>query len=165
MRTPAAFFALLLPACDQVQLPDEQVDETAETQATSESPGESSGDLGATGGDVGSDSTAPATSAHTSSPDADLPTDPPGGSSDEEQTTAPAEPYVSGSRIRAVFIVGTDGSKMFRSWWDRQRKEACNWTPLSDGSYRCLPATGYAGMFADDACTRPVSTWPTGCPG
>lgn len=62
----------------------------------------------------------------------------------------------SGSRLRAKYMNGADGSKQFLGWYDSLRKEDCNFGTASDGSTRCLPAaTAYpAGSFSDAGCTQ-----------
>jgi hypothetical protein len=164
-----AFILTLLPllsACDQdLATEGHPPEKTGNTQVVSSDDAVSSAEdsgQGATAQDhassAGEEKTGHASSA------GEEETTPPVETSGEEGTTAPAEPYVSGSRVRAVFIVGDDGSKMLHSWWDNQRKETCGWRLVQNGDFRCLPAMAVAGyIFADAACTRLVSSWTLNC--
>jgi len=50
----------------------------------------------------------------------------------------------SGSRLKAKFRTGSDGSKEYLEglWWDSERSEDCTVSPyvMTDGTYRCLPS-------------------------
>ena len=71
--------------------------------------------------------------------------------------------YENGARLRANALVGTDGSRQFRSWQDTDLQVECAFVLAEDGQTRCLPtgATAYftgAGYFADSACTEVATT-------
>lgn len=80
---------------------------------------------------------------------------------------AAAEP-TSGSRLKAKYRVGDDGSKAYLPyiWYDSQRQEDCYFTVAADGKERCLPTTSVASagvFFADAACSTPVPYWYANC--
>jgi len=79
-------------------------------------------------------------------------------------STAFADP-TNGSRLKATFVTGSDGSKAYVTtvWYDSQRSENCSFTVAGDGQTRCLPDGAAGGLFADSACTQPVLSMPTGC--
>jgi hypothetical protein len=76
--------------------------------------------------------------------------------------SAVAEPPQSGSRLRAIYVVGSDGSREFRGWHDAQRNEDCSFTNASDGSMRCMPVAGGSGglYYSDASCTVPIFLIP-----
>ncbi len=79
-----------------------------------------------------------------------------GGSSASIMNPVPdaaAEP-MSGSRLHAQYIVGADGSREFKGWYDTKRNEFCVWQTLADGNLHCAPlsATSVVEAFADDKC-------------
>ncbi len=78
--------------------------------------------------------------------------------------TAFADP-TDGSRLKATFLVGADGSKAYVAgvWFDSQRNEDCAFGTAGDGQNRCLPNGVSGEMFADSACTQPIIALPTGC--
>jgi len=45
----------------------------------------------------------------------------------------------SGSRIKAQWLAGDDGSKFFSGMYDSKRKESCSFLPTTDGKRRCVP--------------------------
>jgi hypothetical protein len=62
----------------------------------------------------------------------------------------------SGSRLKARYYVGDDGSKQFAGWYDSERKENCTVMSASDGVLRCLPFTLFASAgsyFSDSNCS------------
>ncbi|MFO0588813.1 MAG: hypothetical protein U0441_14785 [Polyangiaceae bacterium] len=71
---------------------------------------------------------------------------------------AAADP-VSGSRLKAKYRVGEDGSKSYLPyvWYDSQRKEDCGFALAADGKERCLPVGTYNAApgiyFSDAACS------------
>lgn len=72
----------------------------------------------------------------------------------------------SGSRIKAKWIVGDDGSRTFVGTYDSEREEECVWTYATDGSRRCLPIGGVASaypQFTDSACTLRIFQRTTTC--
>jgi hypothetical protein len=89
-------------------------------------------------------------------------------------TTAKADTQ-SGSRLKAKWYVGADGSRQLAGWHDSQLKIDCTFTTASDGVIRCLPAFGVSAayyaptpaVFADAACTQEAAyqSVVSGCPG
>lgn len=77
---------------------------------------------------------------------------------------ASAEPAMDGSRLKAVYLVGADGSRQWNyTWWDSQRNEECSFLPFSDGTTRCVPAgSASASLFSDPGCTVPLYVAPVG---
>lgn len=61
----------------------------------------------------------------------------------------------SGTRLRARWMVGADGSRQFVGWWDSVRSEECAFTLAS--SMRCTPG-GAAPARADDYVLGHVET-------
>ncbi len=72
---------------------------------------------------------------------------------------------VSGSRLKARYWVGEDGSKQFAGWYDSQREEACSFQDYGDGVPRCRPSSGaFASYFLDSGCTVPLfNVYDTEC--
>jgi hypothetical protein len=71
----------------------------------------------------------------------------------------------SGSRLKARWTVGADGSRWNPTIWDSERKESCIWTRAEDGKHRCLPLQGDAVYFLDASCTMPVVGIKLNCNG
>lgn len=64
---------------------------------------------------------------------------------------------MSGTRLKARYYVGADGSKQFAGWYDTSRKENCTVMTASDGKLRCLPSAFFAtggSYFSDDGCSQ-----------
>lgn len=70
--------------------------------------------------------------------------------------TAAAEVYKSGSRLKAKYYEGQDGSKAFVGWFDSQRNEDCSFRIAADGTARCLPTGDVVQFFNDGNCTSPL---------
>jgi hypothetical protein len=71
---------------------------------------------------------------------------------------ADAAPATSGTRLRARYYVGEDGSKQFVGWRDSTRKEDCAIQKAEDGKLRCLPtAGGYGTFFSDASCSTAIA--------
>lgn len=70
---------------------------------------------------------------------------------------AAADPNTSGDRLRARYLVATDGARQFMGWRDTERDEDCAFTKTADSETRCIPSsTLYAsGYFSDSDCTQP----------
>jgi hypothetical protein len=70
-------------------------------------------------------------------------------------------PTMSGTRLKARYMVGEDGSKQWNyGWYDSERKENCTFTTAGDGKTRCLPTPGAyvnGSVYADAACTQEVA--------
>jgi hypothetical protein len=64
----------------------------------------------------------------------------------------------SGTRLRAVYMTGSDGSRELVGWHDREQNVKCRYGLMSDGTQRCIPILSYdvAVLFSDGACTQPV---------
>jgi hypothetical protein len=79
-------------------------------------------------------------------------------------TTAIADP-ISGSRLRANYRLGSDGSKEYLpgSWFDTMLGQDCSFTTAADGVLRCLPEGIAPIAYSDAACTTPVLMIPAGC--
>lgn len=82
---------------------------------------------------------------------------------------ASAGPIQSGTRLKAKYYAGSDGSRSpLLTWYDSQRAEDCNWMVATDGVNRCLP-TSYAmvvsgsSFYADASCTLVVASVTTTC--
>lgn len=64
---------------------------------------------------------------------------------------------VSGSRLKAQYQVGDDGSSAFYGWIDTKTQQPCTYYAAADGQPRCLPAKhGGTRFYADPACTTAV---------
>lgn len=74
--------------------------------------------------------------------------------------------YESGSRLRARWLNGADGSRAFAGWHDSQRDVDCQPMTAWDEKKRCLPSTfSAANIFEDAACTYHVAVFAKGsCP-
>jgi len=67
----------------------------------------------------------------------------------------------SGTRLKARFLVASDGSEQPNGFFDSSRRENCTFATAADGVTRCLPAIGgrfglLSHYFADSACTHEV---------
>jgi hypothetical protein len=77
---------------------------------------------------------------------------------------AKADTNQSGSRLKAKYYVGSDGSKQFSGWHDSMLNVDCSFLPTSDGSFRCVPLSTLAGAtFSDSGCTQPLVQVAKGC--
>jgi hypothetical protein len=80
---------------------------------------------------------------------------------------AMADVNQSGSRLKAQFFAGSDGSRAFASMYDSQLKQPCTFTAASDGTNRCLPsgpaAIAATSYYGDSKCTQPIVSAPLGC--
>jgi hypothetical protein len=80
--------------------------------------------------------------------------------------SAMADINSGGSRLKANYYAGSDGSQQFlATFHDTMRNEDCAFSTASDGTIRCLPIAGgasgatvseYSVYYADAACTQPV---------
>jgi hypothetical protein len=79
--------------------------------------------------------------------------------------SAMADPVQSGTRLKAHYYAGEDGSKQFTlTFYDSQRHEDCSFKIAGDGTIRCLPTTAVVfGYYADAACTQQLAGVLTGC--
>jgi hypothetical protein len=72
---------------------------------------------------------------------------------------ASAEPATDGTRLKAIFQVGDDGSRQQQyNWWDSSRSEECSFTSFDDGSTRCVPQAGatVGSFFSESGCINPL---------
>lgn len=76
---------------------------------------------------------------------------------------ASADPYQSGTRLKANYLSGPDGSRQFVGWHDSLTGVDCEYGTASDGMMRCLPTGGQLAGYADAACTQAVASVPKGC--
>jgi hypothetical protein len=127
--------------------------------AKSGSSGGSSGSTSSASGSGGTTSSSgAASSSGTSSSGATSSGSPvPDANADETQ---------SGSRLKANYYVGGDGSKQFVGYFTdtARNNEHCYFSTAADGSTRCLPIVGdasanYSGgpFFSDAACTTTIA--------
>ena len=79
--------------------------------------------------------------------------------------TASADSTQSGSRLKAMYNVGSDGSKTFVTFHDTQLNADCLFGGASDGSTRCLPSGAQVTgeLFSDPQCSQPLGIAATGC--
>lgn len=64
---------------------------------------------------------------------------------------------VSGSRLKAQYQVGDDGSSAFYGWIDLKTGQSCAYSVATDGMTRCLPAptSGFISniLYTDPSCS------------
>jgi hypothetical protein len=78
---------------------------------------------------------------------------------------AAADPYQSGSRLKAKYYAGADGSKEFIGWHDSLMNNDCSFRTAADGMVRCLPTSASGGVYWGNAqCTQLLAAVPIGCP-
>jgi hypothetical protein len=88
---------------------------------------------------------------------------PGGGDSDSQQG------FVSGSRLRAVYREGSDGSREYVGFYDNLKNSHCHFRNTIDGNAYCLPdgvvtqSVSNGQYYADAACTQHVGM-PGTCP-
>jgi len=90
-----------------------------------------------------------------------------GGSSSSGEAGAGGAPvagFVSGSRLRARYYQGDDGSRQMLGWYDTELGTHCTVMPAEDGTLRCLPSTIVLTYFSDPACAAPAAAIEKGCP-
>ena len=80
---------------------------------------------------------------------------------------AMADVNQSGSRLKAQYYTGSDGSKAFAGMYDTQTKQDCAYATAADGMTRCLPAGTHVvastEYYSDMGCTMPILTVPKAC--
>jgi hypothetical protein len=73
----------------------------------------------------------------------------------------------SGSRLKAQYFNGSDGSKMFSNMYDTKLKVQCTYATASDGTSRCLPTglgtVSNTNYYSDEHCSQPVLAIPNVC--
>ena len=67
---------------------------------------------------------------------------------------AKADPATSGTRLKAKYYAGADGSRQFVGWHDAQRDEDCYFGAAADGVLRCAPFRGDRGWRCKIGRTR-----------
>src|SRR5688572_6213959 len=75
-----------------------------------------------------------------------------GGIIGEMMDPVPDAQAESGTRLKARYYVGEDGSRqLIPGWFDTQRNEVCYFGIASDGNLRCTPGGGpnFLGYFSD----------------
>ena len=78
--------------------------------------------------------------------------------------SASADVNQSGTRLKAKYYAGADGSKAFQGWHDSQLNLDCGFTTAADGVARCLPSgAGTGGLWVDATCTQPLAQMAKGC--
>jgi hypothetical protein len=97
-----------------------------------------------------------------------------GTSSGSPVPTADADESEDGTRLHALYLVGSDGSKQFTDTWQDtgRNNETCSFITAADGTTRCLPAGAgnasapYSAIyFADASCsTTPLASSSCGSP-
>lgn len=84
--------------------------------------------------------------------------------------------FVSGTRLRAVYLDGGDGAVVLDHWHDLELDITCQFAEAPDGQVRCLPDTLRNLGYRDAACQEPlvlpepdlqpmIATRSPGCPG
>jgi hypothetical protein len=65
----------------------------------------------------------------------------------------------SGSRLRAQWYTGSDGSKQFYGFFDSMLQTECTFFRMSDGLIHCAPvgATLISSLFSDAGCSLPAA--------
>lgn len=77
---------------------------------------------------------------------------------------AAAQAATSGSRLKASYYIGADGSKQFKTMHDSQLGVDCSYLTAADGATRCLPSgTAAISYFADSSCSASIATVAKGC--
>jgi hypothetical protein len=88
-----------------------------------------------------------------------------GGGMTDPVPSAKADP-TSGSRLKAKYRTGEDGSKEYLSslWYDSERQEDCTFATAADGKERCMPSSqATITFFADAACMQPLAVGSAAC--
>jgi len=72
----------------------------------------------------------------------------------------------SGSRLKAKWYVGADGSKVFTGMYDSQLMSDCFFVQTGDGTTRCFPSglsTGllFGSYYSDGGCSQGLAWSPT----
>lgn len=65
--------------------------------------------------------------------------------------------YISGSRLRARYYDGDDGSRQYVGWYDSDLDANCVFNFGSDAVRRCLPSPfSISVVYSDSGCTQPI---------
>lgn len=65
-----------------------------------------------------------------------------------------AQAQESGTRLKARYYSGADGSRQFLNWFDSELGTQCSFADLGDGVLRCVPPVTGVVHYADSACTQ-----------
>ena len=79
---------------------------------------------------------------------------------------AGADTTQSGTRLKASYYVGSDGSKTFFTMHDSQLNVDCGFVTASDGTTRCMPlanAVNVGQFFSDSGCSQALAYTSTAC--
>lgn len=75
--------------------------------------------------------------------------------------------YLSGTRIKAQYLLGADGSKVLHSWFDTERQEQCEWKPIemTTEPLGCFPnkqivVETFQSLYGDATCKKPIWAGP-----
>lgn len=84
-----------------------------------------------------------------------------GGSTGSVLNPVPPAQAESGTRLKATYTIGADGSKSYHDgyWWDSLRQENCVMLPVDETTDVCIPfyEASAAPYFQDALCT--IATW------
>lgn len=67
---------------------------------------------------------------------------------------AEAKANESGTRLKARWYVGADGSRQFVNWYDSELGTECYFQDSGDGVLRCLPIVRASVHYTDETCSR-----------
>jgi hypothetical protein len=87
-----------------------------------------------------------------------------GGDTTPDAVTVP--PVVSGSRLKARVLEGSDGSRHLIGLHDTELDIPCDFANLGPGGFRCAPLTDRgvtSNVFVDDQCQVPGVGYETAC--
>jgi hypothetical protein len=82
---------------------------------------------------------------------------------------AKADPYQSGTRLKARYYAGSDGSKVLNGIYDSQLMATCFYAATADGTTRCFPsglssASLGSSFYSDSGCSQELAvTSASGC--
>lgn len=73
----------------------------------------------------------------------------------------------SGSRLKARYYAGADGSRQFLNWLDSEFDAECYFTDTGDGTLRCIPwaSVSTTAHFADSQCKQLLFSLPSAACG
>jgi hypothetical protein len=69
-----------------------------------------------------------------------------------------------GSRLKAQYLVGEDGSRVqLPAWFDAELGDTCQFQSFDNGEIRCVPSAPALNSYVDPNCTIPVLVLKTPC--
>lgn len=69
-----------------------------------------------------------------------------------------------GSRLKAQYLVGEDGSRVqLPAWFDAELGDTCQFQSFDNGEIRCVPSAPVLNSYVDPNCTIPVLVLKTAC--